>query len=291
MLKGCEHNKMSNEIKKLYINRGHSNTDPGAVGYIRERTGNVKVGDYMEEYLLANYVVQIRSNPGTLSSLTAIAKDANNWGADLFVSIHFNAGKGDGYESLVYGKSRYDLGKCFEKYILAVGQNSRGVKYRPDLGVLRLTNMPAILGEMAFVDNIKDIQDWDEDFEFKKLGIAYAKAAAEWLGLPKKVTTPATKPAATTSTSKYTVGKDYTLQTRLKVRTGAGTNYAQKKVKNLTAGGKKAAVWKGSNDGAVFEKGTVVTALQVATLSNGNIWIRVPSGWVCAKEGNEIYIK
>ena len=274
---------MSTEIKKLYINRGHSNTDPGAVGYIKERTGNVKVGDYMEEYLLANYVVQISSNPGTLSSLSAIAKDANNWGADLFVSIHFNAGGGDGYESLVYGKSRYALGKCFEKYILAVGQNSRGVKYRPDLGVLRLTNMPAILGEMAFVDNYKDIQDWDENFEFKKLGIAYAKAAAEWLGLPKKEKAPTKKPAATTS-STYKVGKNYTLQTRLKVRTGAGTNYAQKKVKNLTSGGKKAAVWKGFNDGAVFEKSTVVTALQVEILSNGNIWIKVPSGWVLGRK-------
>ena len=277
---------MSTEIKKIYINRGHSNTDPGAVGYIKERTGNVKVGDYMEQYLLANYVVQVRSNPGTVSSLSAIAKDANNWEADLFVSIHFNAGKGDGYESLVYSKKHYELGRCFEKYILAVGQNSRGVKYRPDLGVLRLTNMPAILGEMAFVDNKTDIKDWDEDHEFKILGIAYAKAAAEWLGLPKKVTTPA-KPA----TPKYVVGKNYTLQTELKVRTGAGTNYAQKKYSQLTSGGKKAAVYKSANSGAVFAKGTVVTAMQVETLSNGNVWLRVPSGWVCAKEGKKIYIK
>lgn len=278
---------MSAELKKVYINRGHSNTDPGAVGYIKERTGNVKVGDYMEKFLLANYEVSVRSNPGTISDLRVIAKDANDWGADLFVSIHFNAGGGDGYESLVYSKKNYALGRCFEKYILAVGQNSRGVKYRPDLGVLRLTKMPAILGEMAFVDNKQDIEDWNEDFEFKKLGIAYAKAVAEWLDLPKKEKTTTSTKTQTT----YKVGTNYTLQTNLKVRTGPGTNYSQKKYKNLTSGGKKAAVTKSSNAGAVFKKGTVVTALEVKSLSNGNIWLRVPSGWVCAKENNKIYIK
>jgi N-acetylmuramoyl-L-alanine amidase len=60
------------------------------------------------------------------------------------------------------------------------------VKLRPDLGILRLTNMPAVLNEGAFVDNQKDIQDWNEDAELQKLGIAYAEAAAEFLGLAKK---------------------------------------------------------------------------------------------------------
>jgi hypothetical protein len=46
--------------------------------------------------------------------------------------------------------------------------------------------MPAVLNEGAFVDNLKDIQDWNEDHELKKLGIAYAEATAEYLDLPKK---------------------------------------------------------------------------------------------------------
>ena len=66
------------------------------------------------------------------------------------------------------------------------GQNSRGVKLRPGLVVLRNTNMPAILNEGAFVDNKQDIRDWNEDAELKKLGIAYAMAAAEFLKLEKK---------------------------------------------------------------------------------------------------------
>ena len=176
-------------VKKVYINPGHSDKDPGAVGYERERDLNVKTANYMNEYLLANYDCQTKVTPGSNNSPSATAAEANSWGADLFVSIHNNAGGGDGYEALVYGENRVALGKIFEKYVKEIGQNSRGVKLRPGLAVLKYTNMPAVLNEGAFVDNQKDIEDWNDDAELKKLGIAYAKAAAEYLNLPKKATT------------------------------------------------------------------------------------------------------
>ena len=172
--------------KKIYINPGHSNVDPGAVGYETERKLNVKVSAYMNAYLLANYDCQTMVTDGDNNSLSAAANEANKWGADLFVSNHFNAGGGDGYEALVYSEKRIPLGKVFEKHVKAAGQNSRGVKLRPGLAVLRLTNMPAVLNEGAFVDNQKDIADWNDDAELEKLGIAYAQAAAEYLGLEKK---------------------------------------------------------------------------------------------------------
>ena len=174
--------------KKIYINPGHSNKDPGAVGYETERKLNVKVSEFMNQHLLENYECQTRMNPGTMGGLSAIAKDANAWGADLFVSNHFNAGGGDGYEALVYSAGRKSLGEIFVKYVKAAGQNNRGVKLRPDLAVLRLTDMPAVLNEGAFVDNKKDIADWNEDAELLKLGVAYAEAAAEYLKLKKKET-------------------------------------------------------------------------------------------------------
>ena len=45
--------------------------------------------------------------------------------------------------------------------------------------------------------------------------------------------------------------------------------------------------------GTVSNKNTItsIEGVLIETLSNGNIWIKVPSGWVCAKEGKEIYIK
>lgn len=179
-------------MKRIYINPGHSDTDPGAVGFEQERRLNVAVCEHMRAYLQENYHVQIRMNPGSMGGLYDICRDANSFGADLFVSNHFNAGGGDGYEALVYAENRRGLGQVFEKHVKALGQNSRGVKLRPGLVVLRDTNMPAVLNEGAFVDTQKDIQDWNEDIELQKLGIAYAKAAAEYLGLEEKQPVPST---------------------------------------------------------------------------------------------------
>lgn len=181
--------------KKIYINPGHSNVDPGAVGYETERKLNVTTANYMNAYLVNNYHCETKVTAGSINSTATVAAEANAWGADLLVSIHNNAGGGDGYEALVYSTKNKALGQTFEKHVKAIGQNSRGVKYRPDLGVLRRTNMPAILNEGAFVDNQKDIQDWNDDAELKMLGEAYAKAAAEFLGLEKKTIEPAPEKA------------------------------------------------------------------------------------------------
>ena len=176
--------------KKIYINPGHSDKDPGAVGYETERKLNVAVSKHMNDYLLENYDCETRVYSN--DSLTAVCNDANKWGADLFVSNHFNAGGGDGYEALVYSEKRVELGKVFAKHVKAIGQNLRpygaapGVKIRTNLHVLKYTNMAAVLNEGAFVDNKKDIQDWNDYAELKKMGIAYAKAAAEFLGLKEK---------------------------------------------------------------------------------------------------------
>ena len=192
--------------KKIYINIGHSDKDPGAVGYERERDMNVKVSNYQKEHLLANYDCEVRMNPGTMNSVKDVAADANAWGAEFLSSNHFNAGGGDGYEALVYSEKRVPVGKIFEKHVKAAGQNSRGVKLRPDLGILRLTNMPAVLNEGAFVDNKKDIQDWNEDHELKKLGIAYAEATAEAASLDKKVVAPAPAPVESDVVYRVQVG-------------------------------------------------------------------------------------
>lgn len=211
--------------KRIYIDPGHSEKDPGAVGYAVERDLNEKTAKFMNEYLQATYVCETKVDPITTNSTSQVASNANAWKADLLVSIHFNAGGGDGFEALVYSNARKALGLIFEKHVKAIGQNSRGVKLRPDLGVLRLSNMPAVLNEGAFVDNKKDIQDWDEDHELKKLGEAYAKAAAEFLGLEKKAAAPAPAPKES--------GYIY------RVQVGAYTNKsgAEKELERLRAAG------------------------------------------------------
>lgn len=89
------------------------------------------------------------------------------------------------------------------------------------------------------------------------------------------------------NSSRYIVGKNYTLQVDLNVRYGAGTNNAIKKYNELTVDGKKHAY---IQTNAVLKKGTVVTCLEI--VKNGqDIWIKIPSGYVAGYyQGNE-YIK
>lgn len=85
----------------------------------------------------------------------------------------------------------------------------------------------------------------------------------------------------------YAVGRTYILQANMKVRTGGGTRYRWKKRSELTADGKKHAQ---SGTYAVLKRGTKVTCLKVIR-SGKNVWLKIPSGYVCAKQGSIIYIK
>lgn len=85
----------------------------------------------------------------------------------------------------------------------------------------------------------------------------------------------------------YTVGRSYTLQTDLKVRTGAGTNYAQKKRSQLSADGKSHAQL---GIYAVLKKGTVVTVNEIKKVGN-DIWLRIPSGWIAGYYQGNLYVK
>lgn len=103
----------------------------------------------------------------------------------------------------------------------------------------------------------------------------------------KKVSTATKKPAETPAkpakVTTYSVGKTYTLQTNMKVRAGAGTKYRQKKRSELTKDGQANSL---NKTYAVLKKGTKVTCKKV---SNG--WMKTPSGWICIKSGDKIYIK
>ena len=86
--------------------------------------------------------------------------------------------------------------------------------------------------------------------------------------------------------SQYTVGKAYTLQVELKVRTGPGTNYTAKKHSQLTADGQKHDK---DNDGCL-DTGTVITCKEVKVVGN-DVWIKAPSGWMAAYYRGQVFIK
>ena len=159
-----------------------------------------------------------------------MAREANSWGADLVISIHNNAGGGDGFE--VYHTVGGGKGKVLAQNIEAEVkkiQNSRGLKTKKDVdgtdyyGMIRLTNAPAVICEGVFVDNATDVQIADTAEEQRAFGYAYARGILKTLGTADNGLPGASGSAATTGAFKVKVTiKD------LHIRTGPGTNYGKK---------------------------------------------------------------
>lgn len=199
-------------MAKVYIDAGHGGSDSGAVKYVTEKTVNIVMALACRDYLKANGVtVKMSRTTDKDTSLNSICKAANEWSADLAVSIHNNAGGGDGFEvyhSINGGKGK-TLAKNIETEVKKLGQNSRGLKTRKGsngdyYGFIRMTNMPAVICEGAFVDNKTDVKAIDTTTEQKKFGYAYAKGILKTLGITdngletKTVTTTKTTTKTTT---------------------------------------------------------------------------------------------
>ena len=85
----------------------------------------------------------------------------------------------------------------------------------------------------------------------------------------------------------YQVGNVYETLFPLNVRAGAGTEYRIKLYDELTYDGKKHAY---NQYYGVLKPNTKVTCL--ATIkTNDQTWLKIPSGFICAKNGEKIYVK
>ena len=87
--------------------------------------------------------------------------------------------------------------------------------------------------------------------------------------------------------SPYKVGGVYTVSVRsaLNVRKGAGKNFDLVGFRNLTPDGKAHA----NHNGALLN-GTKVTVKEVK-IAGEQIWLKIPSGWICGKDGAKILVK
>ena len=86
--------------------------------------------------------------------------------------------------------------------------------------------------------------------------------------------------------SDYIVGKTYTTKVDLNIREGAGTKYKKKDFDDLTFNAQQHAYKRTG----VLKKGTKVTCLDLIVNDN-EIWIKIPSGYVCANYKGKVYIK
>ena len=160
---------------RVYIDQGHNpsgypNTGAEGNGYT-EQDLVYEIGRLLYQRLSADPHFSARLSrpmPDTVvgtsnsSSLSARVRAANNWPADLFLSLHTNASENPqatGSEALVYSTKikAADIAKdILESVVCQTGLRNRGVKARPDLDVLKKTAMPAVLLELGFITTPSD---------------------------------------------------------------------------------------------------------------------------------------
>ena len=161
---------------KIFIDPGHnySGADAGATGNgLREQDITYFVGSYLAKFLSdAGFETSCSRNrladnvAATLNrSINYRYMQANKFGADYFISLHCDSSpdkNARGAHICVYSKksaAQKLAGAVIERLIpLGLGGRSEKIVERKNLGVLKHTNMPAILIEMGFITNPENAQ-------------------------------------------------------------------------------------------------------------------------------------
>lgn len=170
------------------LDAGHGGSDYGATNLGRlEKNDTLRLTQAVGSILEKNPAISVfytRTND-TYESPSKKARDANEAGADYFISIHRNAtpvpNTYSGVETLVYnnyGRSG-QLAKNISKELADIGFANLGINERKNLVVLRDTDMPAVLLEVGYINTVRDNSFFDENFD------AIAQAIAD--GIEKTV--------------------------------------------------------------------------------------------------------
>ncbi len=181
--------------RTFMLDAGHGGSDSGAVYNGRlEKNDNLRITLAVGERLARSgeRVLYTRTDDSTVD-LTYRSTMANSAGATYFVSFHRNSAStvGRGVEVYYYtGLSAQStaarMAAPVQDALVACGFHNRGVK-QANFSVLRRTSMPAILVELAFINN--EAENAKLDPEFDRIADAIASALLSFVG---KTLTPAT---------------------------------------------------------------------------------------------------
>lgn len=189
------------------VDAGHGGDDPGAVGPsgLREKDVTLDVAWRLAARLLdVGARVGLTRDGDVYVDLYERARVANAWGADLFVSIHFNASTNRSVSGIetYYHPNKPDsrpLAEAIQRELVAaLGGPNRGVK-TANFAVLRETAMPAVLVEANFISN-PDVEAKLRTEEYRqRIADAIARGIqAYWASLspaPSATSSPSSQPA------------------------------------------------------------------------------------------------
>lgn len=182
---------------KLYLDPGHGGSDNGAISNgLNEKDINLDIALQIRSILNNDYenieVRMSRTNDSTVS-LSQRTNEANNWGADYFLSIHCNAfnGTAQGYEDYIHSSlsdssntARYR--DTMHTEIVKVNELSNRGKKKANFHVLRETTMPALLTENGFIDNNNDANLMKEATWRRKVAQGHVNGLEKAFGLQRK---------------------------------------------------------------------------------------------------------
>ena len=152
------------QMSKVFIDAGHGGHDSGASGeQSKEKDNSLNIALALGKLLKSkNYTVKYSRKNDKYLSLTERTNLANDWKADIFISVHNNSSESSisGFESYIYnGEVDAQTKRLQSEVHDAVAKNintsDRGQK-RDNLAVVRQTKMPAVLIEYAFITNKQD---------------------------------------------------------------------------------------------------------------------------------------
>ena len=210
---------------KVFIDPGHGGSDPGSLGFgYRESDINLQVAKKVESKLKAKGIdVKMSRSSDVFYSLSERAKMANNYGADIFVSIHQNsatASSANGIETY-YNKYRVDdkplSNDVQEQLINQTGAYNRGVK-NAEFTVLVKSKMTASLVECGFISNETEVKNISNSSYQDKLATGISNGIESYLK-NNVILQPQNPSDEIISTGTVTAES-------LNVRSGYGTNYA-----------------------------------------------------------------
>jgi N-acetylmuramoyl-L-alanine amidase len=177
-------------MTKIFIDPGHGGSDPGAVGNgLQEKELVLKIAKRLAKLLekIDGVEVLLSRTDDKFLSLSERARMANEWGADYFISVHINAGGGEGYECYIFNgnvsNTTRDNQDAMNTEIVKVTEWFNRGKKRANFAVLRQTNMPAILTENGFIDNSNDANKLKDSAFLDKIAQGHANGIAKIFNL------------------------------------------------------------------------------------------------------------